>query len=68
MGGCVMAEVNERQALERFVARYRTQQLAAEAIGLSPQYLGQLLHGARPLPVWVLAKLGLRRAVVEAVR
>ena len=41
---------NNREALREFVASYDRQYLAATALGISPQYLNNLLNSRRALP------------------
>lgn len=54
--------------LRAFVKRHNTQKDAAAALGISPQYLGDLLTERRDFSDTVLQKLGLRakRIVVNA--
>ncbi len=51
--------------LKQFVAKYPTQQAAADALGISTPYLIDLLKGRRGWSEVMLAKLGLERAVIE---
>ena len=57
-------EVNPLRRLEQFVAQYPTQQAAAKVLGITPVYLSDLLRERRSLSINILAKLGLKRAVV----
>lgn len=50
--------------LKALVKQHSSQQAAAEALGITPQYFGDLLRGRRECSEKVLAKLGLRRIVV----
>ena len=61
-----MKEVQPLDVLRAWVARYPTQRDAAKALGVSAPMLTDLLYGRRSLSVRVLARLGLRRAVVKA--
>ena len=45
-----------------------TQQAAAEQLGIIAPYLCDLLRGRRAFSTVMLAKLGLRRTVIEATR
>jgi plasmid maintenance system antidote protein VapI len=60
-----MRTVDAQRELHQFVARYPTQLLAAQALGISPAYLSDLLHGRRDISDQLLAKLGLKRIVVK---
>ena len=51
--------------LKAFVARYPTQQAAAQAIGISPPMMVDLLRGRRTFSERVLGQLGLTRIVVR---
>lgn len=51
--------------LHAFVNRYKTRRDAASALGITPQYLSDLLSTRRDLSDKMLAKLGLRRVVVK---
>ncbi len=59
-------EIEPLERLQRFVETFRTQTAAADELGISRQYLSQLLGSKRDFSDQVLAKIGLRRAVVEA--
>lgn len=58
-----MTEQQIRDALAREVSEYKTAQSAAADIGISPQYLNDLLKGSRPVAGCekALAWLGLER-------
>lgn len=58
-------EIEPLEALRAFVAKHPTQQAAAEALGVSPVYVSDLLNERRDFSDNMLAKLGLRRTVVE---
>ena len=67
----VVDMLTEEEALARLqqrVARFPTKGAAAEAFGLSQQYIGDVLHKRRPLGDRLLAVIGLRRAIVETRR
>ena len=59
-------EVNPLITLRAFVSHYPTQKAAAAALGIQAVYLGDMLRGRRQIGPPVLARLGLRRAVVTA--
>lgn len=58
-------ETNPNDALNAFVTRHGTQRKAADALGITQGYLSDLLHNKRDITDTVLAKLGLRKAVVK---
>lgn len=60
-----MKEIEPLERLRRFVGMFETQTAAADELGISRQYLTQLLGGKRDFSGSVLAKIGLRRVVVE---
>lgn len=54
-------------ALYRLVIDCGGQKAAAVKLGCSPQFVGQMVHGQRPIPESLYRKLGLRRReIVEA--
>lgn len=57
-------EVNALDRLHKFVAKYPTQKAAADALGIKPAYLSDLVNVRRDLSEKILKKLGLKRAVV----
>lgn len=61
----MLREQSERVALQAVREKYPTQRAAAKALGITPSYLHDLLHGRRTFSAAVLAKLGLRRTVVK---
>ncbi len=63
-----MREIEPLERLRRFVETVETQTAAADELGISRQYLTQLLGSKRDFSDSVLAKIGLRRAVVEGDR
>lgn len=63
-----MKEIAPLERLRRFVDTFDTQSAAADELGISRQYLTQLLNGKRDFSEAVLAKIGLRRVVVEAAK
>jgi len=63
-----MRELDPIERLRRLVSTYPTQRAAADGLGLSPQYVTQLLTGKRAFSETVLARIGLRRAVIERDR
>lgn len=58
-------EVNALSRLKALVQKAGTQRAAAKALGVSEPHIADLLHGRRGFSVPMLAKLGLRRAIVE---
>jgi transcriptional regulator with XRE-family HTH domain len=61
--------IDAGQRLRAFVQRHDRQRDAAKALGISPQYLGDLLRGRRAFSDGMLKKLGLRmRRVLVEVR
>jgi DNA-binding transcriptional regulator YdaS (Cro superfamily) len=52
--------------LEKHVKRAGSQKDAASVLGISPQYLNDLLLGRREASEAILQKLGLRRVIVRA--
>ena len=59
-----MEPIIERE-LEKCVAKAGSQKEAARLLGISTQYLNDLLRGRREASARVLGKLGLRRVVVR---
>lgn len=57
-------EVDAFKVLQTFVAKYPTQKAAAEALGIKPVYLSDVLRERRAVSPNILAKLGLKRTVV----
>lgn len=55
-----------RRKLAAHVTRFDTQALAAKNLGISAQYLGDLLKGRRTFSESILGKLGLKRSIQEA--
>ena len=58
-------EVNPNTALQKFRSQHETLGDAADALGVSKQYLSDMLQGRRDLSPRILAKLGLKRAVIQ---
>ena len=58
--------IDPLETLKQFVATYRTQHAAAEALGISEQYVSDLLLGRRIFSDRILEKLSLARVVVKA--
>ena len=63
----VSHDVDPLKALRAFVAKYPLQKEAAAALGISPNYLSDLLLGRRDFSKTILTALGLRRVVRKAV-
>ncbi len=59
-------DVDAVAKLWEVVKREGTQQNAAARLEIAPSHLGDLLHGRRTFSDAMLAKLGLRRTVIEA--
>jgi DNA-binding transcriptional regulator YdaS (Cro superfamily) len=57
-------DIDPKAWLRALVGRHGTQKAAAKALGVSPAYLSDMLMGRRDISERILAKLGLRRAVV----
>ena len=53
-----------RAALDAFIAQFDTYQDAADALGVKKQYFYQVRRGAKPVPEYILTKIGLKRTVV----
>ena len=58
-------EVDALDKLKEFTRGFDTGGDAASALAVSKQYLHQMLTEERPISPRVLAKLGLKRAVVQ---
>lgn len=56
--------INPTRVLERFVAAYKSQREAANALGIGESYLSDLLAGRRNCSGPILGKLRLKRVVV----
>lgn len=59
-----MTRVDARQRLRGMVRVHESQKSAAKALGISQQYLCDLLKGRRPFSARVLQKLGLQQVIV----
>ena len=57
--------VNPVIVLRTYVSAHASQQAAAQALGISPQYITDLLRGRRGFSAAMLSKLGLARIVVK---
>lgn len=57
--------MNPLEALKREVARIGSQKKAAKALGISAQYINDLLCERRGFSDAILAKLGLERRIVK---
>lgn len=60
-----LKEVNPMAELNAFCAKYRLQKEAAAALGISPNYLSDLLLGRRDFSATLLTALNLREVVVR---
>jgi hypothetical protein len=56
-----MNDVMLRARLAGFAKKHQTQKRAADALGISAQYLGDILKGYRPVPARVAEQLGYKR-------
>jgi len=63
-----MTIVDPRSRLRRLVRRCGTQRAAAAEMGISSNYLSDLLHGHRVYSDRILDKLQLRRIIVAVRR
>ena len=63
-----MTIVDPRSRLRRLVRRCGTQRAAAVEIGISTNYLSDLIHGHRVCSDRILEKLDLRRIIVDRPR
>ena len=61
-----MTIIDPRSRLRRLVRRCGTQRAAAVEMGISTNYLSDLIHGHRPCSDRILDKLHLRRIIVSA--
>ncbi len=61
-----MKEVNALDTLKDYVDGFATKGDAASALAISKQYLNDMLNRHRDISPRILAKLGLRKAVVQA--
>lgn len=62
-----MTRVDAKGQLRGLVRAHASQKLAAKQLGISQQYLCDLLKGRRPFSARVLDKLGLRQVIVRKV-
>lgn len=58
-----MTNSDALELLQRTVAKHKTKRAAAEALGISPPYLHDLLQGKRDLSDKILKRLGLSREI-----
>jgi hypothetical protein len=61
-----MKEVTPLAVLKSVVEQYPTQRAAADALGIHPVYLCDLLRGHRGFGELMLKRLGLKQIVVKA--
>jgi len=64
----VMTIVDPRTRLRRLVRRCGTQRAAAAEMGISSNYLSDLIHGHRVCSDRILEKIQLRRIIVSVRR
>ncbi len=55
------AEIDALDRLHRFVERYPNKKAAADALGITPPYLNDLINMRRDISDQMLEKLGLKR-------
>jgi plasmid maintenance system antidote protein VapI len=60
-------ETEPLSILTAFVLKYPTQSLAAQALGIRPTYLSDLLLGRRAFSPRMLAKLGLKTIIIQEI-
>lgn len=60
-----MKTLSPRHALIAFVLERGTQRQAADVLGISQQYLSDLLSGRRTFSAAMLKKLGLKTVIVK---
>ena len=53
-----------RAAMAAFVDQFDTYAAAADALGVSRSYFYEVRRGAKPVPAYILTKLGLKRGVI----
>jgi len=58
------ASIDPVQHLRVFVESNGTQRAAAEALGVTSMFVGDMLKRRRPIPKAILNKLGLKQVVV----
>ena len=63
-----MKIINPQARLQQVVKRHKTQRATAVALALGESYVSDLLSGRRAPSDAVLAKLNLRRVIVNAPR
>lgn len=54
-----------KQAIRELIDEKGTQAAAAEALGISPSFINDILHGKRNISKPVLTKLGFERVTVH---
>ena len=54
-----------RKAFNDYITQFDTYQDAADALGVSKQYFYNVRVGRKPIPAYILGKLGLKRVVVQ---
>ena len=64
----VMTIIDPRSRLRRLVRRCGTQRAAAHEMGISSNYLSDLIHGHRVCSDRILEKIQLRRIIVSVRR
>jgi DNA-binding transcriptional regulator YdaS (Cro superfamily) len=61
-----MVEVDPVERLRAHVEQSGSRSATAKRLGVTVQFLGDMLNGRRPVSARILKKLGLKRAIVEA--
>ena len=61
----MVKHINPQTRLILYVGRFRTQQAAANALGVDKGFLSRMVRGKEPVSQNVMTKLGLRWIAVE---
>ncbi len=61
-------DIDALDRLRTFVAKYPTQREAADALGVSKQYLTQMLARVDPISDRILHQLGLRKTIIATTK
>ncbi len=64
----VKIDVDAFERLQKFIAQYPTQREAADALGVSKQYVTQMVAQVVPISDRILHQLGLRKTIIAAPR
>lgn len=63
-----MKPIDERHALQNYIARVGSQKQAAEKLGISASFIIDILKGYRRCPARMLDIMGFRRVPAQVVR